>query len=616
MASQSSPSAPLIGQYHSWSGRIVYHALFPFLLLLGIGGALFALWSGVRPEIVAPVSYFSVVAIVAPLEWIFPFHASWNKPRAGDVWGDIGATLIIAMVFDGMFRAALLGILVAAGTWSSVHLGTRLWPSDWPFLVQCALGLVLAEFGMYWLHRAVHEIPYLWRFHSLHHHVPRLYWLNNGRFHPFDFAVVNVGSQVIVLALLGAPPFVLTIAAVAASICGMLAHANVDMSCGPLNWIVNTPQLHRWHHSTVEVETNTNYCSALVLWDIVFRTRHLPADQSPPEEVGTGNPRFPKSYLAQLLAPFRWSACGPQRKSVAQVHPPAPRLANYLVFPALLAANLAAVTWFGFVRGYDPAVVCPIAYFSSVSVLGVLERWLPYDRAWNKGMGDTLGDLTSVVFMATILDGLWRGVLIGLLGAAGIWLSAALGTGLWPVQIPLALQIVCAIAIADFGTYWMHRLSHEVPLLWRFHALHHHVPRLYWLNNGRFHPIDFAITNVGSQIVLLALLGAPPVVLTLVAFTSALLGLIAHCNIAMECGPLNWIVQSPQLHRWHHSTVPAEANSNYAFILPIFDLMFGTRYLPTDRAVPNELGTGIPDFPTRYRAQLIHALQRHDHPRS
>lgn len=614
--------------------RLVYRFLFPSLLLIGIGGAAIALYLGVSPAIVAPGAYFSVVAIVAPFEWLFPYHREWNRPVSGDVWGDLGATLIIAPLFDGAVRAALVGLLVGAGGWIGKHLGFALWPTYLPFVAQCALCLVVAEFGMYWFHRAVHEVPLLWRFHGLHHNVPRLYWLNNGRFHPLDFAVVNVTSQVLLLALLGASPQLLAFAAVAASVCGMLAHANIDMDCGVLNWVFNTPQLHRWHHSSIETETNSNYCSALVIWDIVFGTRHLPSDRSPSINVGNGNPRFPKRYLTQLIAPFAWSRFGPNDAVVGQATarasetPPLPapapseevevaaagqtsalrRALGWMLFPSILVANAAAIWWFAFARHHPLTAVAPVCYFTSVLVIAVLERIHPYRPAWNRYHGDSWGDLISMIAMATVIDGAFRGALIALLGSAGALISARFGAGLWPTALPFMAQFLLAVVVAESGTYTTHRLSHQVSWLWRFHALHHHVPRLYWLNNGRFHPVDFAVTNVSAQILLLALLGAPAAVLVLVAFTASLLGMLAHCNVAMECGLLNYVFQSPQLHRWHHSTLPDEANNNYAFVLPVFDLLLGTRHLPRNREPPEETGTGLADYPGDYGRQIVKSV--------
>ena len=66
-------------------------------------------------------------------------------------------------------------------------------------------------------------------------------------------------------------------------------------------------ELHRWHHSRILDEANTNYGQNLIVWDVVFGTRFLPADREPPEDIGlTGLSAFPMDYLGQLASPFTW----------------------------------------------------------------------------------------------------------------------------------------------------------------------------------------------------------------------------------------------------------------------------------------------------------------------
>jgi sterol desaturase/sphingolipid hydroxylase (fatty acid hydroxylase superfamily) len=140
----------------------------------------------------------------------------------------------------------------------------------------------------------------VWRFHAVHHSLPRLYWLNAGYFHPVD-AVLNYALEVIPLILLGAPRQLLALYAVLTAVNGMLKHSNIDLRTGALSWIFSTPELHRWHHSPDPAEGNTNYGSNLVVWDVVFRTRHLPPRRPPAEIRGA---RVPDGYLGQLAYPL------------------------------------------------------------------------------------------------------------------------------------------------------------------------------------------------------------------------------------------------------------------------------------------------------------------------
>jgi sterol desaturase/sphingolipid hydroxylase (fatty acid hydroxylase superfamily) len=167
--------------------------------------------------------------------------------------------------------------------------------------------LLVGELFEYGFHRAMHEVPGLWRFHATHHSAPRLYWLNSVRFHPIDlFFVATV--RLAGLVMLGCGQEVVALATVFAAVHGAYQHANVPVRLGGLNWIFSMTELHRWHHSKNVAEANHNYGGNLIVWDVVFRTRFLPPDREPPRDVGIGGmPAFPRGWLWQLAVPFRWA---------------------------------------------------------------------------------------------------------------------------------------------------------------------------------------------------------------------------------------------------------------------------------------------------------------------
>jgi len=183
-------------------------------------------------------------------------------------------------------------------------------------------------------------------------------------------------------------------------------------------------------------------------------------------------------------------------------------------------------------------------------------------------------------------------------------LSRALGATLWPLEWPLLAQLALALVIAELPQYWLHRLQHEHEALWRFHATHHSAPRLYWLNAARFHPVDISLLYVVGYLPLVAL-GCPEVVIMLFTLFDAVFGMLQHSNIAMRLGPLNRLFSAAQPHRWHHSRTLVEANTNYGSNLIVWDLLFGTFFLP-EREPPEAIGIGdMPDFPQQYAAQLV-----------
>ena len=110
----------------------------------------------------------------------------------------------------------------------------------------------------------------------------------------------------------------------------------------------------------------------------------------------------------------------------------------------------------------------------------------------------------------------------------------------WPTSLPLILQIALGLLVAEFGLYWAHRLAHEFRPLWRFHAIHHTVEKLWFWNTGRFHFVD-AIFKISFSLSALYLVGAPPTVILWYAMLTPMFGLLTHCNVEMHCGPLNYI---------------------------------------------------------------------------
>jgi sterol desaturase/sphingolipid hydroxylase (fatty acid hydroxylase superfamily) len=116
--------------------------------------------------------------------------------------------------------------------------------------------------------------------------------------------------------------------------------------------------------------------------------------------------------------------------------------------------------------------------------------------------------------------------------------------------LPLWAKLLLGLFIGEVGTYWGHRLSHESPWLWRYHAVHHSTEQLYFLANTRTHPVDMVVTRLFglTPLYLLGLAGpgaagsAAPVLLLLIG---TVWGFFIHANLRWRFGPLEWLVATP-----------------------------------------------------------------------
>lgn len=285
---------------------LVARTAFPGAILASMGGAIALMNRGDPPEAVTGWVILSVYLLIALLERLFPLHREWSRSH-GDVRTDISLAVTNGIVNIGAQPLILAGA-VGVAAWTSANYGATLWPNAWPLALQLIPALIVAELVEYTCHRAMHEVPWLWRFHAPHHSATRLYWLNALRFHPTDILLVGPGKLLPLLAL-GADGRVLGLVLIFSAVHGVFQHANLPCRLGPLNWIFSMAELHRWHHSPIAHEANHNYGGNLIFWDIVFGTRWLPKDRQPPVRTGIEDlPNFPRGYRPLMAAPFRWKS--------------------------------------------------------------------------------------------------------------------------------------------------------------------------------------------------------------------------------------------------------------------------------------------------------------------
>jgi sterol desaturase/sphingolipid hydroxylase (fatty acid hydroxylase superfamily) len=174
---------------------------------------------------------------------------------------------------------------------------------------------------------------------------------------------------------------------------------------------------------------------------------------------------------------------------------------------------------------------------------------------------------------------------------------------------PVLLQAVEIIIIADVGYYLIHRMFHQFPFLWRFHAVHHSIEEMDWLAAHRVHPVDQVLTRGVSMCVPLAMGYAPAAFVIFGAFFGWH-SLLKHSNVKVSFGPLRWILATPTYHHWHHGNQPEAFDKNFAGQLPIIDILFGTAMMEEAEG-PKAYGCDTP-VPPDFVGQLAAPFQSPD----
>ncbi|MDP2127899.1 MAG: sterol desaturase family protein [Pseudohongiella sp.] len=258
-------------------------------------------------------------------------------------------------------------------------------------------------------------------------------------------------------------------------------------------------------------------------------------------------------------------------------------ISRYLIL-IMVCFSIAAYT-LTLNTGNDPEVTILLVSVVCFLIALRLERSLPYRKAWNRAQQDIGVDLTSAGILVAIVEPLLK-VLLPLIVA--VFYASQRG-GLLDGVLPLWLEIIFVLATVEFGKYWSHRLHHSYGPFWWLHAMHHSSERMYTLNGLRFHPLNYSLNFVIAMTPVMVLGVSPEAIFAYLAITQPVV-LIQHANINLKHGWLNWVFSTPEVHRWHHSTQPSEANRNFGNALLIWDHVFGTFKAPEGFTDEKEVG--------------------------
>lgn len=269
-------------------GRTVFrHGFVPFLLVLSALSWAYQVEGTKGMQATGlPIDYATFVLLLTVVmlwwgEWLFPLEGRWQYALGesgakgwlgwGELFRDLVYLLVVAQVSAVLARLASSRFepwLKAQGfAFGLPHA----WPTHAPFAVKVLLAFLVVELFNYWLHRAAHTVPFLWRFHATHHVVESLSALKAVRTHPVENLFFHLVRNLPLLFLGAGADEVVSAIALGGTL-GLLSHANIDVSEGVLGWVVNFPRYHAVHHSMALDESNTNFGCHTVLFDRLFGT--------------------------------------------------------------------------------------------------------------------------------------------------------------------------------------------------------------------------------------------------------------------------------------------------------------------------------------------------------
>ncbi len=264
------------------------------LLLAGALG----LWWALGANDGALLATLAAVLVVSMLlERLIPAEPTWRLGLGATL--RLAALYLLGLILSGALIATYESLLPAALAGVRERVGAILWPADWPVLAQALVLYFASDFIYYWIHRAIHRWPLLWRMsgHGFHHGFQNLHAINAGVSHPFE--LVPLALPLVLLAVVsGAPGEAVNVAGILLLSNATLAHANVRMETPLFSALFTCSDQHRRHHSAVFEDSNTNYACNAILWDRVFGTY----SRGPVRQTGIG-PTQP-SLWRMFLLPF------------------------------------------------------------------------------------------------------------------------------------------------------------------------------------------------------------------------------------------------------------------------------------------------------------------------
>ena len=261
------------------------------------------------------INGFYFLILISLIIWVLEIIIPWRKKQSKirkDFWLDGFYMFFNFYIFNLLIYAAISNLSIktfkdilrplgydggALIDFSGLHWGFQL-----------VVFFLIADFVQWCIHNLLHRVPFLWKFHKVHHSVKEMGFAAHLRYHFLETFVYQAIKYISLSMLFGFKLEQAFIVYMSAVLIGHLNHANVGWDYGPLRYFINNPKMHIWHHSKELPESHpmgVNFGISLSCWDYIFGTNYIPSDGRDIELGFPNDEDYPKTFVQQLLNPFR-----------------------------------------------------------------------------------------------------------------------------------------------------------------------------------------------------------------------------------------------------------------------------------------------------------------------
>lgn len=246
--------------------------------------------------------------IIWGLEIVLPWRKKQRTFRK-DFWLDAFYMFFNFYIFNLLVYAALSNVTLKAFKSLLGYEGGHLVDfSGMHPALQLVLFFFIADFVQWCVHNLLHRIPFLWKFHKIHHSVKEMGFAAHLRYHFLETFVYQSVKYISLAMIFGFTLEYAFIVYASTVVIGHLNHANLGWSYGPLKYLFNNPKMHIWHHAKELPDSHSkgmNFGISLSCWDYLFGTAYVPSDGRDIELGFPNDENYPETFVEQVIEPFK-----------------------------------------------------------------------------------------------------------------------------------------------------------------------------------------------------------------------------------------------------------------------------------------------------------------------